>query len=126
MPVKKIKSKEYLGFLATKRCPITGSTKIEIHHESLLRQFSGGMKKYNDFQALPLDVRLHLYERHASGKEEFWSRYEVNPYDVCISLIEGYLSTLPKDSDLATEQLEELKKQKERWNYDSKERYIEL
>lgn len=128
MGIRKIKSPEYLGFLSNKRCVITGEDWIDIHHESLLSDFRGGMKKYNDFQAIPIAKRLHIYGRHDLGKEKFWSTYGINPYEAAITLIEEYLSYGPEDFDLASEQLEKLELEKYRWEFseDVTKRYKDL
>jgi hypothetical protein len=126
MPVSKIKSREYLEFLAAKKCPITGSKNIDIHHESLLREFSAGLKNHNDYQAVPLDKKLHLYERHNLGKEGFWSKYGKNPYDVSIALLSEYITTAPSDTESAIFYLNRLKEQKDRWNFSAEPRYKKL
>lgn len=126
MPVKKIKSIDYLEFLSTKPCVVTGGRNIDIHHESLLREFSGGLKNYNDFQALPLDKKLHLYDRHATGKEKFWSKYGINPYDSAILFLSEYLEGGPLDFDEASHYLSMLINQKDRWKGSSSQRFKKL
>lgn len=123
MPVKKIKSKTYLEFLSKKKCPVTGKSSIDIHHESLLVGYKGGLKNHNDFQALPLDKTLHLYERHSSGREEFWSKYRMNPYELAEALLSEYLETGPPDADLAMLYLNRLSEQKDSWNFPVNQRY---
>jgi hypothetical protein len=126
MPVKKIKSNSYLDFLSTKKCPITGSRSIDIHHESLFIEYSGSLKRYNDFQALPLKKELHLYSRHSTGKNSFWKKYYVNPYEVAISFLSDYVKTGPDDADLALFYLNMLVFQKDRWEFGSKPKYKSL
>lgn len=126
MPVKKVKSKEYLEFLSKKKCPITGTNSTHIHHESLLREFSAGLKNHNDFQAIPLDKSLHLYTRHSLGKEAFWSRYKRNPYEVAIDFLSEYITTGPSDAESAIFYLNRLKEQKDRWNFSAVQRYKKL
>jgi hypothetical protein len=126
MPVTKIKSYGYLDFLSTKKCPITGSIKVHLHHESLFREFSGGMKNHNDFQAIPLDVKLHLYDRHDLGKEKFWSKYKKNPYEISIDFLSEYIQTAPSDAESAIFYLNRLKEEKDRWNFSAAPRYKKL
>jgi hypothetical protein len=126
MPVKKIKSNGYLEFLATKKCPITGSKNIHIHHESLLREFSAGIKNHNDFQAIPLDRNLHLDGRHLTGKESFWAKHKKNPYDIAINFLSDYLMTAPSDAESAIFYLNRLKEQRDRWKFSAAPRYKKL
>ena len=126
MPVKKIKSSGYLTFLSKKKCVVTGSLQFDIHHESLLREFGGGLKNHNDFQALPLHKDLHLYKRHSLGKEKFWEFYRVNPYDVAINFLSEYIETAPKDIELALFYLNELENQKDRWEGESVPKFKSL
>jgi len=126
MPVRKIKSPDYLSFLATKKCVVTGSLQIDIHHESLLREFGGGLKNHNDFQALPLQKSLHLYKRHSMGKEKFWESYRINPYDLAISFLNEYLETGPEDFEEASFYRDKLIEQKDRWKGESRSRYKSL
>lgn len=116
MPVFRVKSPGYLDFLSTKKCFITGSKDIDIHHESLLREFSGSLKNHNDFQALPLDKKLHIHKRHDKGKEKFWSDYGINPYDAAIGLLSSYLETAPVDYEEALHYLNKIVEQKDRWD----------
>jgi hypothetical protein len=126
MPITKIKSKEYLEFLSTKKCPITGAVGIHIHHESLLREFSAGLKNHNDFQAIPLDKNLHLQDRHSFGKEKFWAKYKKNPYEIAIQFLSEYIMTAPSDAESAIFYLNRLKEQKDRWNFSAAPRYKKL
>lgn len=123
MPQKKIKSSGYLEFLSNKRCVVTGKNFVDIHHESLLKEFSGASKKYNDYQALPLEKNLHLYKRHSLGKIKFWETFYMNPYSLAISFLEEYVNTNPEDVEEASYYLEEIKKQKVRWSGPEKPRY---
>jgi hypothetical protein len=123
MSIQKIKSNGYLEFLSGKKCPITGSFSVEIHHESLFREYSGSMKRYNDFQAIPLKKELHLYSRHSSGKEAFWKKFSINPYEISINFISEYIKTAPDDINLAIFYREKLIEQKDRWEFPSKQKY---
>lgn len=126
MPTKKIKSPDYLSFLATKRCVVTGSKNIEIHHESLLTGFGGGFKNHNDFQALPLSKDLHIYARHDLGRDGFWSKYEINPYEQAYLLLCEYLESAPLDFDEAITYSEELNIKKDQWSYKTNSRFKKL
>jgi len=113
MPVKKIKSKSYLDFVGQKNCVVTGNYPVDLHHESVTRKFSAGLKKYFDFGVLPLNHDVHLNERHSMGKQEFWDYYNLNPVDLVVELIEEYLSLNPEDYDVAEEALELIKEDNE-------------
>jgi hypothetical protein len=110
MPVKKIRSKDYLDFIGQQKCVVTGSHPADCHHESVTRRFSAGMKKYFDFGALPLRHDVHLYERHSMGKVEFWEKYNLNPAELAVNFIEEYLSLAPEDYDVAEEALYMIKR----------------
>lgn len=106
MPIKGYKSPDYLDFVGDHRCVITGYDKPDIHHESIVRKYSGGLKKYFDFGAIPLRHDLHLDERHAWGRVPFWEHYDIDPIEVVINLIEEYVSMGPVDIELAEDALE--------------------
>jgi len=101
MPIRGMKSPNYLDFIGTKKCPITGSHPSDCHHESVTRRFSGALKKHFDYGALPLEHEIHLYERHQVGKEEFWSKYDFDPALLVLSYLEEYVSLDPEDKDEA-------------------------
>ena len=126
MPPKKVKSESYLNFLSNKKCVISGSSSIDIHHESLLSGFRGSAKRYNDFQALPLDKDLHIGVRHLLGKEKFWEKYRVNPYEISEKLLIEYLSTGPLDAEVALLYLEEVRSLKNQWKGDYSPKYKSL
>ncbi|MFA5626184.1 MAG: hypothetical protein WC965_01750 [Thiohalomonadaceae bacterium] len=111
------KSKSYLMFLGSQPCCITGTTNnVDLHHESLLRKFSGGRKNKFDFGALPLDHGIHLYQRHSWGKEKFWEHYNKNPYEIAERLISRYIDTHPEDIELAENALEMIRDERTRRN----------
>lgn len=110
MGIKKIKSKDYLDYLGVKGCVVSGRRNPDIHHESVTRKYSGGLKKYFDFGAIPLDHELHLYGRHELGKVEFWDRYDKDPVKIVIELIEEYIEQGREDAELAINALEMVKK----------------
>jgi len=108
------KSPAYLDFVGEQYCCITGEYPSDIHHESVTRKYSDGLKKYFDFGAVPLAHRVHLDERHGWGKHEFWSHYAVDPVDVVINLIEEYVMMEPEDMELALEALDMVKRDHQR------------
>lgn len=110
MPVKKIKSEDYLNYLGSMGCFITKRPNPDIHHESVVRSYSGAMKKYFDFGAIPLSHELHLGERHQIGREGFWNKYGYNPVDICIALVTVYIGLGRPDLELAERALEMLKR----------------
>lgn len=113
MPINKIKSPSYLNFLGSRGCFITGKTSPDLHHEAVHRKYLGGMKKYFDFGAIPLNHELHLYERHQWGREEFWQHYGLDPVDVCIQLLTEYVEDgQGEDLDIAKHYLDELLKER--------------
>ena len=112
MPVtKRYKSKQYLNFLADHRCVITGASyNVDLHHEAVTRRFGGSLKKSFDFGAIPLSHDIHIDERHAWGRHEFWRHYEKDPEEIAINLIEEYLTMEPEDEEVAREALELIQK----------------
>lgn len=126
MPTKKIKSPGYLSFLAKKKCIITGSPLTDIHHESLLTGFGGGFKNHNDFQALPISKELHIYARHDLGRDGFWSKYEINPYEQAALLLSGYIETGPDDFETASLYLSEILDKQDDWKHKTKKRFKSL
>lgn len=110
MPVKKMKSEDYLNYLGSLRCFITKKPKPTLHHESVVHQYSGAMKKYFDFGAIPLSYELHLGERHQIGREPFWEKYGYDPAAICIALVTVYIGLGRADFELAEEALEMLKR----------------
>lgn len=106
MKRKSYKSRDYLDFLSRFPCAVTGSrTNIDLHHESLLRRFSGDRKNKFDFGAIPLRHDIHLYERHSTGKEPFWAKYHRNPVELAIYYVQRYIDEGRKDTELAEEAL---------------------
>lgn len=106
MPVKKMKSKDYLEYLGGKRCVVSGRSKVDLHHEAIVRKYSGAMKSYFDFGALPLDHDIHLNQRHAWGRLEFWRYYKREPVELVIELIQNYIDEGREDIELAENALE--------------------
>ena len=109
MPVKKVKSLDYLDYLGSKRCVVSGKREPSLHHESVTRKYTGSMKGYFDFGAIPLDHEIHLYGRHAWGKNHFWEQYNLDPVKIVIELIEGYIEEGREDAELAMNALEMIK-----------------
>lgn len=97
MPIRGMKSKEYLNFIGQKECAVTGTYPADLHHESIVRRFSGGLKKHFDYGVLPLEHEIHLNERHQLGKVEFWERYGIDPSDLVIKYLEEYIELEPPD-----------------------------
>lgn len=110
MPVKGMKSKDYLDFIGQESCPITGKYPVDLHHESLVRRFSGGLKKYFDYGAIPLEHEIHLGERHQMGKVEFWENYGLNPAALVEEYLQRYIDTEPEDKYEAIEALRMVRK----------------
>lgn len=104
--MKKMLSKEYLDFIGTHACVVTGKYPSECHHEAVTYKFRGDRKRYFDYGAIPLIHEIHLYERHEMGRVAFWDKYELDPKEVVITLIEEYLTLDPLDYDEASEGLE--------------------
>lgn len=123
MTSHKFKSPSYLGFLSKQKCVITGSSSFDIHHESLLREYSGSSKSHNDYQALPVSKSLHIHGRHDLGKQKFWAEKKVNPYVEAIRLLRLYLETAPDDFDDASYFLQKIIEQSDRWEHPYSERY---
>lgn len=109
MPIKKIKSKDYLDYIASLECVVTGRRPVSCHHESVTRKYSGSLKKYFDFGAIPLTHEIHLYERHEWGKQEFWARYELDPVQIVMKLLSEYIELGRDDVELAEDALETVK-----------------
>ena len=109
MPVKKIKSKDYLDYLGGKGCVVSGRTGVDLHHESVTRRFSGASKRYFDFGAVPLNHDIHLNQRHAWGRVTFWEYYAKDPVEIVIELIQEYINEGREDAELAANALEMVK-----------------
>lgn len=109
MAIRKIKSIDYLDYLSRKRCVVSGKRNPTLHHESVTRKYSGGLKKYFDFGAIPLDHEIHLYERHGWGKSEFWEHYKQDPVSLVIRFISEYISLGREDAELAMNALRMIK-----------------
>lgn len=95
MAQRKILSERYLNFLGKKgRSAVSGSQRgtIELHHESVFNGFTGGRKKYNDYQAIPL-TKLEHTDRHSEGLA-WWTRMSVDPVEVVTGLLQEYRDTL--------------------------------
>jgi hypothetical protein len=110
MAIKKVKSKDYLDYLGGKGCVVSGRRPSDIHHESIVRKYSGGMKKYFDFGAVPLDHEIHLYERHGWGKTTFWEHYKLDPVSIVVALVQEYIEQGREDAELATNALDMIKR----------------
>jgi hypothetical protein len=119
----KVKSVGYLNFLSKQRCVITGSSSFDIHHESLLREYSGSLKSHNDYQALPVSKSLHIHGRHDLGKQKFWAEKKINPYAEAIRLLRMYLLTAPEDFEEASYFLDKIIDQSSRWEHAYSEKY---
>lgn len=100
------KSKDYLNYVATYHCVVTGEANVHLHHEAVTRQFRGGSKNKFDFGALPLSPRAHIQERHGWGRKKFWAHYDKDPVELAASLVEGYIEEGGKDAELAKKALE--------------------
>lgn len=110
MPIKGMKSKDYLNFIGQESCPVTGKYPADLHHESLVRRFSGGLKKYFDYGALPLEHEVHLGERHQMGKDLFWKQYGLDPAKLAEDYLTRYIDTGPEDEYEALEALRMVRK----------------
>jgi hypothetical protein len=109
MAVKKIKSEDYLDYIAGLPCSVSGRRPVSCHHESVTRKYSGAFKKYFDFGAIPLTHEIHLYERHEWGKHEFWEKYGLDPVQIVIKLLSDYIELGRDDVELAEDALEMVK-----------------
>lgn len=105
-----MKSKDYLDYLGGMGCFITKKPNPDIHHESVVRKYSGAMKKYFDFGAIPLSHEVHLGERHQYGRGPFWEKYGYDPVEICIALVTVYIELGRADFILAEEALEMIKR----------------
>lgn len=107
---KEYKSRGYLEFVGSFPCCVSGkANNVDVHHEALVRRFSGDRKRKFDFGAVPLDHEIHIEDRHRIGKTLFWSRHGVDPYDVALEILQSYMDTVPDDYELAEEAMELIK-----------------
>ena len=97
MPIKGMKSKDYLDFIGSQVCPITGRYPVDCHHESVTRRFSGSLKKHFDYGALPLEHEIHLSGRHNTGKTEFWESHSLDPAELVVEYLIEYIELEPSD-----------------------------
>lgn len=109
MPVKKMKSKDYLDYLGGKRCVVSGQRGTDLHHEAVVRKYSGYMKSYFDFGAMPMSHDIHLNQRHTWGRLEFWRHYQKDPVEIVLELIQNYIDEGREDAELAMNTLEMVK-----------------
>jgi hypothetical protein len=125
MAQRKILSERYLKFLGKRgKSAVSGRRgNIELHHESIFNGFTGGRKKYNDYQGIPLLKEEHT-ERHDKGLA-WWDNLGLSRFDVVLSLLEEYLEELSpfsfetevkfqEEVDLVEELIEELKEKGEK------------
>lgn len=95
------KSKDYLDYISTQPCVITGEYGVHVHHESVIRRYSGAQKRQFDFGAVPLSPHVHLVERHGWGKRMFWDFYNMDPVDVVKGLLDEYIEEGRSDAEKA-------------------------
>lgn len=99
-------SRDYLEFVGTKPCAITGIYGVHLHHEAVSRKFRGRNKNKFDFGVIPLIPRLHIEQRHGWGRKRFWSHYGRDPVDIVVQLISEYIHQEGADSEAAEKALE--------------------
>lgn len=77
---RRIRNKEYLGFLHQLPCCVSGVSRVVAHHIRVGRGRMGA--KEDDSLALPLAYSLHDQHPgalHVIGERNFWNRYGINP-----------------------------------------------
>lgn len=106
-PKSRYKSEVYLDFIREKRCCVCGAPHPDAHHEGVFKK--GGVKRLNDFQALPLcHIDCHLEGIHKEGKP-FWVKRDIDPIElVLINLIEYRDSIKPTRFDTFEDYFKEL------------------
>ena len=87
---KPAKSKDYLAFIHTLPCSVTGKYGVEAAHLSMAApQFGnygrGKGRKVSDRWTLPLCREAH-YEQHQDGEERFWKRSGINPHILAMTI----------------------------------------
>jgi hypothetical protein len=86
-------SAHYKNYISKFFCIFCGDYPVDIHHESVTAEFSGSMKKRNDFTAVPVCHSCHLGGIHTHGND-FWVSHKRNPIRVVKKLIKHYKSSL--------------------------------
>lgn len=88
----KYNSDTYLEYIRGTRCCSCGAYPVDAHHEGIFR--TGGTKRRNDFQAVPLcHDKCHLNGVHAEGKK-FWDNRGLDPEWIVLTLLRDYRDTL--------------------------------
>ncbi len=91
---KRIEDKNYLDFVRSLPCIITGVYGVEAAHISLPSPQYGKLgrglgRKESDRWTLPLSQESHR-RQHEIGEEKFWDEVGINPFVVALSLYGVY------------------------------------
>lgn len=81
----------YISFLHEQPCPITGDTKVEVHH--LIYKSRGGQG--SDIFGMPLSKKLHE-EYHALGRAKFEEKYNIDFNPFVIHYIQKFITEILK------------------------------
>lgn len=89
---RRMRDKNYLGFLHELPCCVSGRSEGVIAHHLTIGRGRMGVKE-DDSLALPLHHTLHDQHPgalHVVGEENFWNRLGINPFDLCRDLFDLY------------------------------------
>jgi hypothetical protein len=83
-----IRSTEYLEWIRTMPCVITGSFPVDAHHAVGKH---GRGEKASDFGVIPLARELHM-EYHDKGREYFENKYNVDITELVLNYLHRYIT----------------------------------
>jgi hypothetical protein len=84
------RSDDYLKFIRSRPCCVTGSELMIVAHH--VRVYGGGGMgiKVPDYMCVPLDSLQHQM-LHSMGEKTFWEKHETNPSHVIKAMISMYM-----------------------------------
>lgn len=96
---KLYRDKNFLSFVRSRPCLITGRTDDTVAHHVRLGQGGGMGIKPSDYRTLPLHPLQHS-RLHNIGEKTFWGQHGIDPWKEIITQSLVYLSTVIPFSDL--------------------------
>lgn len=90
------RSENYLSFVRSRPCVITGSsTDVVAHHVRCLGTWGTGIKP-PDYYCVPITAEEHS-KLHAMGERPYWEKHRENPDALVTMTMLCYLATKPSD-----------------------------
>ncbi|MCK5746793.1 MAG: DUF968 domain-containing protein [Oricola sp.] len=89
---RRMRDKDYLSFLHRLPCCVSGAYGDVIAHHITMGRGRMGVKE-DDSLALPLSNTLHDQHSnalHVVSERVFWTRWAINPFDLCRDLCDLY------------------------------------